>query len=177
MRIRKLYEFESAHIVRGAVSRRCAYSYHGHSGKIEVFFKSSSLDDAGMIYDFGAMKDSVGKFIDMFDHAVHLWKGDHVTSLEFFKKENERWVILPCNPTAENYALLFRDCINEILRATNFMNGEGKVYCCGVRYHETRTGWAESEESDPITYKFKDIEFSPAIKAEAATSTELCKLM
>ena len=74
MTIRKLYRIESAHIVRNAVSDRCSQSYHGHGGVIEVFFKSKGLDKAGMVYDFGAFKRTIGSFIDMFDHSVHLWK-------------------------------------------------------------------------------------------------------
>lgn len=165
MKIRKLYKIESAHIVRGAFSRRCAYSYHGHGGKIEVFFTADKLDDAGMIYDFGAMKNTVGAFIDAFDHAVHLWWTD-VEGVKFFTKANERYVILPCNPTAENYSLLFRDCINEILKRSEFSNGEVGVCCTGVRYHETDTGYAESDESDPVKFHLKDLTFSDAILDE-----------
>lgn len=168
MVIRKLYRIESAHIVRNAISERCSHSYHGHSGIIEVFFKANHLDKAGMIYDFGAMKKTVGSFIDMFDHSIHLWEQDNIANIHFFTQENNRYIILPCNPTAENYCLLFRDCINEILGHSNFTNGEGKVYCSGVRYHETSTGYAESEEDDSIKFSLKDINFSPKTIEEAS---------
>lgn len=160
MVIRKLYRIESAHIVRNAVSQRCSHNYHGHSGKIEVFFKADHLDNADMIYDFGAFKKTIGSFIDCFDHSVHLWSGDEKESLDFFTKANERFVILPCNPSAESYCLLFRDCINEILEHSRFNNGEGKVYCSGVRYHETETGYAESDENDSKKYSLKNLVFS-----------------
>ena len=160
MVIRKLYRIESAHIVRNAISERCSHSYHGHSGVIEVFFKSSHLDKAGMVYDFGAMKDTIGKFIDMFDHSIHLWRDDDPGSIQFFKEHNSRYVILPCNPTAENYSILFRDCINEILKQSIFTNDEGYVYCSGVRYHETATGYAESDETDTTQYHLCDLIFS-----------------
>ena len=168
MVIRKLYKIESAHIVRNAISERCSHSYHGHSGVIEIFFKADHLDKAGMIYDFGAMKKTIGSFIDMFDHSIHLWAQDNVANIHFFTQENNRYIILPCNPTAENYCLLFRDCINEILKHANFTNGEGKVYCSGVRYHETSTGYAESEENDPIRFSLKAINFSPKTIEEAS---------
>lgn len=167
MVIRKLYKIESAHIVRNAISDRCSHSYHGHSGKIEVFFKSNKLDNAGMVYDFGAFKKTIGSFIDMFDHSVHLWNKDKQENIDFFKKENYRYIILPCNPTAENYSLLFKTCINQILTKTPFNNGEDGVYCSGVRYHETDTGYAESEENDSSPYKLENIEFSPKILEEA----------
>ena len=135
MRIRKQYKFESSHIVRNAVSRRCSHSFHGHSGIVEVFFKSDHLDRGGMVYDFGAMKDFVGSFLDMFDHSTHLWGEETDEIIEFFKKNNERWVVLPYNPTAENYAVMFKDVINELLKVSPYNNGEGKVYCSGVIYY------------------------------------------
>lgn len=168
MKIRKLYKFESAHIVRDAISRRCSHSFHGHSGEVEVFLKSNHLDKAGMVYDFGAMKELIGSFLDMFDHSVHLWEDEKPHIIEFFKQENERWVILPCNPTAENYALLFKDIINELLSQSEYTNGEGDVYCSGVRYHETRTGWAESDDNDMSSYSLKDLKFSTRTLGEAS---------
>lgn len=175
MKIRKLYRIESAHIVVDAVSKRCSHSTHGHSGVIEVFFKANHLDKAGMIYDFGAFKKTIGSFIDMFDHSTHLWDKDQQKRIDFFKEMNERWIILPCNPTAENYALLLKDCINEILRHSTFNNEEGFVYCSGVRYHETTTGYAESDESDLKIFSISEIEFSPETLNEA--SEEVRKIL
>lgn len=175
MVIRKLYRIESAHIVRNAVSVRCSHSYHGHSGVIEIFFKAAGLDKAGMVYDFGAFKKTIGSFIDMFDHSVHLWKNDDQEAIEFFTDNNARFIILPCNPTAENYALLFKDCINEILKNSSFNNGEQQVYCSGVRYHETATGYAESDETDLVTYSLADITFSTITLDEA--SKEIKKII
>lgn len=172
MVIRKLYRIESAHIVVDAISTRCSCSTHGHSGVIEVFLKADHLDKAGMIYDFGAFKKTIGSFIDMFDHSTHLWNKDKDKRIKFFKEMNERWIVLPCNPTAENYSLLFKDCINEILEHTHFSNGEGKVYCSGVRYHETVTGYAESDENDAKIYSLKDIQFSPVTLLESSMEIE-----
>lgn len=168
MKIRKLYRIESAHIVKNAVSQRCSHSYHGHSGVIEVFFKSWSLDNAGMVYDFGAFKKTIGSFIDMFDHSIHMWKNAPEEEKEFFKSHNLRWIELPCNPTAENYSVLFRDCINEILHKSTFNNGEFGVICSGVRYHETATGYAESDEEDKVQFSINDLTFSQATLDEAS---------
>ena len=158
MIIRKLYKIESAHIVKNAYSRRCSHNYHGHSGKIEVFLASYGLDSAGMVVDFGKLKNEIGSFIDMFDHSVHLWKDDE--NKQFFVDNNERYLILPCNPTAENYTILFRDCINQLLDELDYNNGESFVRCVSVRYHETDTGYAESEQTDNVCYKLQDITYS-----------------
>lgn len=149
MVIRKLYKIESAHIVRGCSTDRCKYNYHGHSGKIEVFLKSNGLDNAGMVIDFGKLKNVIGQFIDMFDHAIHLYNKDKPENINFFVRENERVIILPFNPTAENYAIFFKDSINALLGYIPMDNGEQQVYCSGVRYHETDTGYAESDMDDP----------------------------
>ena len=93
MVIRKLYRIESAHTVRNAVSERCSQNYHGHSGVIEVFLKSNHLDNAGMIYDFGAFKNTIGSLIDMFDHSVHLWRGDDPGCIKFFKEHSDGFEI------------------------------------------------------------------------------------
>ena len=128
-----------------------------------------------MVYDFGAFKKTISSFIDMFDHSTHLWNKDNDKRINFFKEMNERWIQLPCNPTAENYSLLFRDCINEILARSKYINNEGLVYCTGVRYHETVTGYAESEIHDQKEYSLKDIEFSPETLNEA--SDEIKKII
>ena len=165
MIIRKLYKIESAHIVKNAYSRRCSHNYHGHSGKIEVFLKCNYLDNAGMVIDFGKLKNEIGSFIDMFDHSIHLWEQDE--NKQFFINNNERYLILPCNPTAENYAILFRDCIEQLLEELDYNNGEGFVQCVGVRYHETDTGYAESSMDEPLTYSLESITYSTQTINEA----------
>lgn len=167
MIIRKLYRIESSHIVKKAISTRCSNSFHGHSGVVEVFFKAKDLDNARMIYDFGAMKETVGSFIDMFDHSIHISKFNTQEEIDFFKTHNDRWVYIPDNPTAETYCVLFRDCINEILSKTKYTNGERGVYCSGVRYHETATGYAESEERDEIKFTLSNLQFSNSTLEES----------
>lgn len=167
MLIRKMYKIECAHKVNLAFSERCAQNYHGHSAKIEVFLKTNSLDEAGMVVDFGKLKSTVGSFIDMFDHSVQFMFSAPVDEVDFFKKHNERWIELPANPTAEMYCVLMKDCINEILPYIDKQNGEGEVRCVGVRYHETDTGYAESEESDPKVYSITDLVFSKKTLSEA----------
>ena len=121
------------------------------------------------------MKNTVGAFIDMFDHSVHLWVGDDAECIDFFQRNNERWVMLPVNPSAENYCVLFRDCINEILKKSHFYSGCGEVICTGVRYHETATGYAESDAADPKEFSLKEIIFSPETLAN--TSTEMKEII
>ena len=77
MIIRKLFRFENAHIVRFCSSKRCRTSIHGHSYVAEILLSSNFLDNAGMVYDFGLMKQNIKTIIDSFDHATTIFSGDN----------------------------------------------------------------------------------------------------
>lgn len=178
MIIRKLYKIESAHWVPKAYSRRCSYNIHGHSGKIEVFFKAHNLNDAEMVIDFGQLKDIIGSFIDMFDHSIHIPDVDYWVSdedLDYLCTNTERWIHFPGNPTAENYAVFFRDCINELLKYVldiNLNSNYTEVTCSAVRYHETDTGYAESEPSDTVRFGLEDLIISEQTFKEASADLQ-----
>ena len=163
MLIRKLYKFEAGHIVRGCNSRRCKLSAHGHSYRVEVFFKSNILTDYGMVVDFGDLKQVKG-FLDRFDHAYHFWSKESDEFKEFHRKYDERNIELPFSPTAENYAIYFLKAIRDILKNAKYDNKEAE--CVAVRVHETDTGYAEASESDLHLhnyYNLEDIKFSEGI--------------
>ena len=149
MIIRKKFRVESAHIVRNCTSNRCSHSVHGHSAIIEVMFEGSKLDNAGMLYDFGLMKGTVKQFIDGSDHCTLIWNKDKPEYKNFFKQENDRWIELPFNPSAEQLCMFYHVFVQYILDHTIMNNGEDlKLKVKGVRYHETSTGWAECNEKD-----------------------------
>lgn len=169
MKIRKQFKFESSHIVRNCSTKRCSQNNHGHSGKIEVFFSADKLDNGGMIYDFGLTKKNIGKFLDAFDHCWHFWNKEEKKIKDFIRYINARWIELPFSPTAENYSIYFLKAINYLLEKTPMLNGEGKIICTGVRYHETDTGYAESELKDlkwHSYYNLEDIVFSEELKKD-----------
>lgn len=147
MLIRKLFKGEMSHIVRNATAKRCSHSIHGHSFIVEVFLSSSKLDNAGMICDFHLLKN-IKEFIDTFDHCHVLWTKDKKEYRDFIKEENSRWIELQVNPSAENLALLMLYWCQEIVKETEFTNGEGEVTIEKVRYHETTTGYAEATKED-----------------------------
>lgn len=147
MEIRKLFKFEMAHIVRKAWSQRCARNVHGHSYLVEVFFDTNTgyLDDAGMVVDFGLIKEAINPFLDSFDHTFMLWDIPEDAHLkEFFTKEFER-VIVSTHPTsAESQAFMFYYVINRLLQLKQ-RGGliDSSVFLSRVRVHETATGYAE----------------------------------
>ena len=172
MIIRKLFKFENAHIVRNCTSRRCSRSIHGHSYKVEVKLSSNFLDNGEMVMDFGLMKLYIKDIIDSFDHAITLWNKDDKEYIEFAKKFSERWVILPVNPSAEQFSRVFFLIIDRILELMEFNNGEKEVKLHSVIVHETDTGYAECFREDAYNFKnmgeikFEDIIFSDRIKKE-----------
>ncbi|ELQ3373708.1 6-carboxytetrahydropterin synthase [Campylobacter jejuni] len=171
MIIRKLFEFENAHIVRFCSSKRCKSSIHGHSYKVEVLLESKYLDNAGMVYDFGLLKTYIRQIIDSFDHAITLFKYDDAKYLEEMKKYSSRWICLPVNVSAENFCRVFFILIDALLKQTKMVNGEQGVTLQSIIVHETRTGYAQGFREDAYSelmpkISLQDIEFSNDIKAE-----------
>jgi 6-pyruvoyltetrahydropterin/6-carboxytetrahydropterin synthase len=148
MKIRKEFRVESSHIVRNCTSHRCSHSVHGHSAVIEVILEGTKLDNAGMLYDFGLMKSTIKEFIDSSDHCHLICEYDKPEYIKFFTEENDRWIMLPFNPSAEMLSLYYFHFIQLILNNTIMNNGEGDVKVKSVRYHETTTGWAECDQLD-----------------------------
>ncbi len=171
MIIRKLFKFENAHIVRKCSSRRCSKSIHGHSYKVEVKLSSNFLDNGEMVYDFGLTKIYIKDIIDSFDHAITLWAKDDKEYLEFAKKFSERWIILPLNPSAEQFSRIFFVIIDKILNLLEFKNSEKNVTLHSIIVHETDTGYAECFREDAFNknmgeIRLEEIIFSDRIKKE-----------
>jgi len=172
MIIRKLFKFENAHIVRNCTSIRCSRSIHGHSYKVEVKLESNFLDNGQMVYDFGLTKLYIKDIIDSFDHAITLWRDDSKEYIEFAKKFSERYVILPVNPSAEQFSRVFFLIIDRILNLIEYKNQEKNVKLHSIVVHETDTGWAECFREDAYNFKnmgnidLKDIVFSKRIQEE-----------
>lgn len=164
MIIRKQFKFEGAHIVRNCTSQRCRENIHGHSYIVEVFITSDHLDNGYMVMDFCRL-DKVKEFIESFDHTYSLWNQEEQELKDFIYHYNNRVAEIPVSPSAEGYALLFFYAIDQILRHTPSINGEGNILLHSVRVHETATGYAEAfrEDLSWITFGLDDIQFSAGI--------------
>jgi len=182
MIIRKLFKFENAHIVRKCTSRRCSRSIHGHSYKVEVKLSSNFLDNGQMVYDFGLTKIYIKDIIDSFDHAITLWAEDDKEYVEFAKKFSERWIMLPLNPSAEQFSRIFFVIIDKILNLLEFKNSEKNVTLHSVIVHETDTGYAECFREDAFNknmgeIRLEEIIFSDRIKKEWSDNTLWDKIL
>ncbi len=145
MKIRKLFKFEGAHIVRNCFTERCRTSVHGHSYKVEVVLESRILDKSHMVIDFGLLKHAIpiGEIVDSFDHAWSFWEGEDHAFQKFIRGNNERWISMPFIPSAEAYALVIFLLVDVLLKIH-----EENVWVNSVRVHETDTGWAEADLVD-----------------------------
>lgn len=164
MIIRKQFKFEGAHIVRNCSSRQCRENIHGHSYIVEVFITSDKLDNGYMVMDFCRL-DKVKQFIESFDHTYSLWNQEEEEFKAFIYKYNRRVAEIPISPSAEGYALMFFYALDQILKNTDPINGEGHILLHSVRVHETATGYAEAfrEDLKMVDFTLKDIRFSEEI--------------
>ncbi|MBE2984578.1 6-carboxytetrahydropterin synthase [Campylobacter sp. RM9344] len=171
MIIRKLFKFENAHIVRFCSSKRCRTSIHGHSYVAEILLSSNFLDNAGMVYDFGLMKQNIKTIIDSFDHATTIYDKDDLEYQNDLKKHSQRWISIPVNPSAEQFCRVFFVIIDRLLKSTVMSNGEREVKLHSVIVHETDTGYAQCFYDDAYNERMGDISlddivFSPSIIEE-----------
>jgi len=148
MIIRKLFKFENAHVVRGCSTVKCRSSIHGHSYKVEVKFSSNFLDNGQMVYDFGLMKQNLKDLVEMFDHAVTLWRDDDQEYIQSMKKLSARWVELPVSPSAEQFARVIFLMVERLMELTTTINGEKEVKLYSITVHETDSGYAEAFKED-----------------------------
>lgn len=182
MIIRRSFGFCASHIVRNCTSKRCATSLHGHNYRVEVFIGADSLDNGGMVLDFGLFKNQIADFIDGLDHAHHFWEKESFEFVDFIQKNSARYVKLSRNPSAENYALLLLFFIDKILGAMEFGNAEGEVFVQSVRVHETDHGYAQAFRDDLKNPKLMEgidlfsVDFSAQILSEWKDSQMLHRL-
>ncbi|MFB6349750.1 6-pyruvoyl trahydropterin synthase family protein [Moraxella marmotae] len=171
MRIRKLFKFENAHIVRNCSSDRCKYSIHGHSYQVELILQADRLDHGQMVYDFGLLKSHIKDIIDSFDHAITFWNKDNPDYITACKQFSSRWVSLPVSPSAEQFSRVIFFWADAILKQTQMQNGESDVSVYSVIVHETATGYAQCfrqdvENAQMGVLALTNFEFSEQIKAE-----------
>lgn len=171
MRIRKLFKFENAHIVRNCSSDRCSRSIHGHSYQVEIILEAHRLDHGQMVYDFGLLKGSIKELIDSFDHAICFWREDDAAYIKACKDFSARWISLPVSPSAEQFSRIVFFWVDAVLQQTQMQNGEADVSVYSVIAHETATGYAQcfredvdNEQMGKLT--LSDFEFSEQVKSE-----------
>ena len=153
MIIRKLFKAEASHRVAYSYTTRCQ-GLHGHSYLFEVFLKGEDQDQAQMLMDFKLLKDKFNNFMDSFDHTLMVWDQDQPL-VEMAPSLNDRYMILPYNPTAEQMA-----------RHIYFEANSLGLPIHKTIVHETKTGFAEFSGDDPIQIDLSKVVFSKQVLAE-----------
>ncbi len=78
---------------------------HGHNAKVDVMLASDTLDERGMVMDFGDVKRVIKRWVDeTLDHTLLLSKNDPLVPV--FEEQKEKFYLMDENPTAENIAKL-----------------------------------------------------------------------
>ena len=76
---------------------------HGHNGRVLITLRSETLDERGMVLDFGDIKRVVSRWIDeQLDHRMLLHRDD--PAVPALQALGEPLYLMDCNPTAENIA-------------------------------------------------------------------------
>lgn len=114
---------------------KCA-KLHGHNGRVEITLSSRTLDEKGMVIDFGDLKRSVDSWIDEnLDHKMILREDD--PSIPHLEKLGEPIYKMKVDPTAENLAkLIFKQ-----VQSLGFPVEE-------VKFWETESSFATFREKD-----------------------------
>jgi 6-pyruvoyltetrahydropterin/6-carboxytetrahydropterin synthase len=107
--------FAAAHQLK-LVALKCE-NLHGHNWKVEVYLKGATLNDAGVLMDFGEIKMAVNGIMNDLDHK-------YLNELDCFKSRN---------PSSENIANFIAHALEE------------KIMVPGVKISRV-TAW-ESEDA------------------------------
>lgn len=104
---------------------------HGHNGRAVVALEAGSLDERGMLVDFGEIKEKVQRWIDEnLDHTMLLCRDDPI--LPLLKERGERVFEMDENPTAENIArLIFEHAAESGLPVVEVVLWETEKCCAG----------------------------------------------
>jgi len=130
MKISRIFWFSMGHTLHD-YQGKCA-NLHGHNYQLSVIVESDTLNDQGMVMDFGDMKDIVKPIIDkQYDHRFLVYQRD--PRADTLKLLDPTVKIVQFNPTAEWLVL---DIEERLLKA-------GLQRIAGLRLWETEESYAE----------------------------------
>jgi len=134
-RIAKEFRWEMSH--RLPYHEGLCKNIHGHSYKLKLELEGET-DSRGMIVDYYDIERIIKPIAAQFDHSFICDSLDSVM-IEFLRKNNFKFHILPSYTTAENIAL---DLLNRIIPEFNKFTNLSKIV---VRLYETEDVFAEVE--------------------------------
>lgn len=138
----KIFHFEAAHALNG-YDGKCR-NIHGHSYELRVTVKGMPLDEPGnpkngMVIDFHDLKQIVNQeVVDKLDHAFIIGNNMPKDFVEITKRDFDKVVELPYQPTSENMLADFAERIKKRLPQ--------HVELYSITLQETRDNIAEWRE-------------------------------
>lgn len=159
----KIIEFVAAH--RIPQHRGKCRNLHGHQYRAEITFSRSTLDDCGMVVDFGIIKERLGSWImENWDHNVILQTSDQQLGSNIAIITGQRIYYLLQPPTAEAMAAhLLREIVPQLFADLLEADGGGnsnaatvKLFCRKIRLYETPTSYAEVASPMPAAVACSD---------------------
>ena len=94
--------FAAAHQLK-MVAKKCE-NLHGHNWKIEICVAGETLNNAGVLVDFGELKQHVSEIITRLDHKF-------LNELDYFNDDNP--------PSSENIARYIANSLQTLLNKPN----------------------------------------------------------
>ncbi len=116
--------FAAAHQLK-MVAKKCE-NMHGHNWKIEVCVAGETLNNAGVLIDFGELKDYLSEIIEKLDHKF-------LNELDFFRNDN---------PSSENIAHYIahefkKKIISHNIKVAHVTAWESEDTCATYRFPES----------------------------------------
>lgn len=123
---------------------RCA-NLHGHDYVADVTIAADSLDDLGMVIDFGRLKGTIGQWLDQnLDHKV-LVSSEDAETVAFLEETSQAHEEVKFNPTAENMVVWLADQFKYVLE-TNYPKNPRNVRLAKIVLFETPDSWCTWQE-------------------------------
>lgn len=150
-RLEIAHNAESAHRFFKANNSPKCRSIHGHRWQIILTLQAKSLDDQGMVLEFGKLKTAWRQWLDThLDHALMLHQQDPMVAAVQAVEPDIRLFLTPADPTTENIAQLLFEQAQGVLQHLDCGN---TVQVERVRVEETAVNSAEFISDNPRNMK------------------------
>jgi len=138
-------EWDMGHRLGDGYASKCRHA-HGHRYIAELSFTAPTLDEFGMVLDFGDIKRLAKGWVDAnIDHAFLVYDKD-TALLKFLQTEKNRHFVVAFNTTVENIANWLGIQLQTVIDNDDTAKVRG-VTLAKVRVYETPNGWAEWTKS------------------------------
>jgi 6-pyruvoyltetrahydropterin/6-carboxytetrahydropterin synthase len=146
LRLTRVFIFDMAHVLLNYQGK--CNNIHGHTYKLEVTVKGTPCNDInspkrGMLIDFSDFKSLIqNEIIDTWDHALMIHQNSDPVLLNVLKKNYEKLIVVPFQPTTENMICELSTIIKKLLPSD--------LQLFSLRLFETEKSYADWYASENI---------------------------